>query len=510
VNLRRSGAYTELVATLEALAALGEKRVGTPAGHRAAEWVRGRMVGIGLSDVRFESFHFPRHDVKRSSLLLEVAGTARELPYEVFEGAGPGALAADVVAVGWGDAEQLRGVDLHGRIALVDRNPLYHRSTQYQNVATAGAAAMIYISTAPANLRQVGSVRRAWEGHGPIPALSIGATDGHIVRAALEARQRVTARIDVDVQLSRGVGHNVVGVIPGLEREQIVFGAHFDTWFAGSTDNGGGVAALLALAARRALRSRPRYTLVFVAWDGEEIALYGGYDFLRRHVIRGGAKVLAVIDFETPSAIGAQAYGLARSSQPPLEQAILSVGLNELFALNVPMDMIPELFGGVIPTDIQGLYRHGTPSVATAVDSPYYHTVEDTPDKVDLERLSHTIDGFDQALDRLLREAPERFAPRDPSLWRADVQARFLDDDLRVEVLVRDASARARSGVRVEVVLFHDDFFEVATECATSDDYGRVVVLFREVRGLLQLGSRYLHVTAGERYPLVESIVSLD
>jgi hypothetical protein len=173
------------------------------------------------------------------------------------------------------------------------------------------------------------------------------------------------------------------------------------------------------------------------------------------------------------------------------------------------MDMIPELFGGVIPTDIQGMYRHGTPAVATAVDSPYYHTIEDTPDKVDLDRLSHTIDGFDQALDRLLREAPDRFAPRDPALWRADLNARFLDDDLRVEATVRDASARARTGVRVEAVLFRDDFFEVATQTATSDDWGRVVMHFHDVRGALTPGSSYVHVTAGERYPLVESIVCL-
>ena len=28
---------------------------------------------------------------------------------------------------------------------------------------------------------------------------------------------------------------------------------------------------------------KPHYTLVFVAYDGEEIGLYGGYDYYRKH-----------------------------------------------------------------------------------------------------------------------------------------------------------------------------------------------------------------------------------
>src|SRR5439155_23286562 len=101
----------------------------------------------------------------------------------------------------------------------------------------------------------------------------------------------------------------------------------------------------------------------------ERTALCGGYPSLRRHP----ARLRAVIDCEPPSALGAQACGLARSNHAPLEDAIVDVGLHERFALNVPMDLVAELFGGVIPTDVQGLYRSGSPAVATAVDAPYYH-----------------------------------------------------------------------------------------------------------------------------------------
>jgi Zn-dependent M28 family amino/carboxypeptidase len=505
-----SGLRNELRATLEALAALGQKRVGTEEGMRAAEYLRARMSELGLEDVGFESFHFPRHEVVRSALELTLDGRPFSVGYDVLEGCGDGVVDGEVVSVGEATDEILSSLALPGKVALVERNPLYHRSTQYSNVAAAGAAAMLSISAAPDNLRQVGSVRRAWETSGPVPALAVGAADGGLLKRALDGGLRVRARLEVEVELSRGRGQNVVGRIRGQRRHQIVIGAHYDTWFAGSTDNGGGVAALLALAARRAQGGMPQYTLVFVGWDGEEIALYGGYDYLRRHLVAAREPILAVIDFETPSAHGAQVYGLARSSQPPLEAAIAFSELAELFAVTLPMDLVAELFGGVIPTDIQGMYRGGTPAISTAVDSPYYHTVEDTPDKVDLERLETTVLAFDRALDALLEEQPERFAHRDAALWRLELSAHPSGDELIVDVRVFDASGEPQRAAVVEAVLLYDHFFEAATRAGRSDFDGGVRLVFAPAEWQERAAPRFLHVTAGIRYPLVETVVALD
>ena len=424
----------------------------------------------------------------------------------MLEASGGGTADGEVVHVGWATRPELVRAPLGGRIALVDRNPLYHRSTQYHDCAAAGAAAVLFASTAPSNLLQVGSVRRAWEAHGPIPAVTVGSDDAHVLRDALDRRLVVRARLAVDIGVARAVGRNVVGRVRGTGGSgsgEIVVGAHFDTWFSGCTDNGGGVAAMLALAERRAARPPGRYDLVFVAWDGEELALYGGYHQLRRYAL-DGTRPLAVIDFETPSAVGAQAYGLARSNHAPIEDAITAVGLHELFALNVPMDLVAELFGGVIPTDIQGLYRAGAPAVATAVDAPWYHTAEDTPDKVDLARLETTVLSFDRAIDRLMLAPPERFATRDPALWQAAVTVGRRDDDLVVDVIVTDAAGRAQPGAFVEAVLFEDDFFARATVLGRSDGDGAASL---RLHGFAAADCRrFLHVAAGTRWPLVEVV----
>jgi hypothetical protein len=506
VNLRAQDERDALLRTLEDLAAFGEKRAGTDAGRAAGDYVAERFRKAGLSGVRFDPFRFPQHRVHRAELEVRVAGAPLRVGFEALEACGPGRFCGPLVFAGWADQpETLRKQEWRSRVALVERNPLLHRSTQYLNIAEAGAAAMISISSAPDNLTQVGSVRRAWEAHGGIPALSIGGADGRAIKDALAAHRRVEIELDVSVGVHRGEGRNIVGVVPGEEPAMLIVGAHYDTWFAGSSDNGAGVAALLALAERRARRhERPRYTLVFVAWDGEELALYGGYHHLRE-LLRDERPVLAVIDFETPSAHGAQAYGLARSAHPPLGASFQAVGLHELYALDVGMEMVPELFGGVIPTDVQGHYRHGTPAVATASDAPYYHTVGDTPDKVDLQRLLELVDGFDRALDELMTHARESFQPRDPSLWTLDVELQLIESGLIVDARALANDGVPRSLAHIEATLFTDDFFEVATRRATSDAHGRATMVLPRPDG-----PAHLHVTAGPRYPLVERVLFVD
>ncbi len=74
---------------------------------------------------------------------------------------------------------------------------------------------------------------------------------------------------------------NVIGVIRGREEPEklVILGNHRDAWSYGAVDPSGGTAALLetARAFGAALRAgyRPRRTVVFANWDGEE-ALLGG------------------------------------------------------------------------------------------------------------------------------------------------------------------------------------------------------------------------------------------
>jgi len=77
---------------------------------------------------------------------------------------------------------------------------------------------------------------------------------------------------------------NIIGVIPGTQQHDsfIVFSAHYDhlgrmgkgVYFPGANDNASGCAMLLNLA-RYYSRNPPRYSILFIAFGGEEAGLVG-------------------------------------------------------------------------------------------------------------------------------------------------------------------------------------------------------------------------------------------
>ena len=193
-----------------------------------------------------------------------------------------------------------------------------------------------------------------------------------------------------------GTGTNVIAKLQGEVDEQIVMGAHYDTWFTGSSDNSGGVAELLEVAHRRVQRGKPHYTEVFVAFDGEEIGLYGGYDYYRKHDIV--AEESRSSSCSTSSARGDRSRTSRRSctriSPSSTTRCRPRTSARSIRSTRASRSSRRSSAASSRPTS-KAIYRGGTPAVSTAVDFPYYHTVKDTPDTVDLPLLA--------SIDRWLR-----------------------------------------------------------------------------------------------------------
>lgn len=102
-----------------------------------------------------------------------------------------------------------------------------------------------------------------------------------------------------------GMEHNIIAEIPGtdLKDEVVMFGAHFDSWHAGTgaTDNGAGSAVMMEVA-RILLETikdsgiKPRRTLRLALWTGEEQGLLGSKAYVGEHFAetnpRGNAQSL--------------------------------------------------------------------------------------------------------------------------------------------------------------------------------------------------------------------------
>ncbi len=492
--------------TLEALAAFGEKGAGSPSGAMAATYIQSKLTALGLTDIHTEAFQFPRWMLTDKSFSVTIDGVTTTPGFDVFEASGSGTADAAIIDAGTATATDLSTKDLTGKIALVRRDPSFHRSIQLKNIRAAGAVGMLYLSIAPENLRQVGSVRYDWESDDGLPAITIGADDGKVITDALAAQQPVIVHMGVTEASIPGTGTNVVAKIQGEVDEQIVIGAHYDTWFTGSSDNSGGVAELLELAHRRIQRGKPHYTEVFVAYDGEEVGLYGGYDYYRKHKIVAGEKLMTVINLECPAAIQPDVAAVVHSNQPKLDAALLAAGMRSIYSLYGGLELVAILFGGIIPTDIQGVYRGGTPAVSTAVDYPYYHTVRDTPDTVDLVLLASSTDGFDTAISNIDKLAADELNVQDPTLWTTS--ATLAPTGIGAQVVIKDGKGMPQAGVTVKASYLTDDFTLADRGEAVTDASGAATVMVTATDR--SHPNNFLHVTAGPSYPLVETILPVN
>jgi Zn-dependent M28 family amino/carboxypeptidase len=211
---------------------------------------------------------------------------------------------------------------------------------------------------------------------------------------------------------------NVVGRITGREASSraIVVSAHYDhvgirngTLYPGADDNASGVAALLECA--RYLRGQPpRHTIVFAAFDGEELGFQGARTFVRMPPVPLSAIALDV-NFDMVSrndhneifAVGTYHYP---SLKPTLDDVQRRAQVKILFGHDRPPRLPRSLDDWTLQSDHGVFHQAGVPFVYFGVaDHPDYHAPTDTADKIDpvffgrvAEMLLDAVITFDQRL----------------------------------------------------------------------------------------------------------------
>jgi hypothetical protein len=116
-------------------------------------------------------------------------------------------------------------------------------------------------------------------------------------------------RGEKDYVQSFGYGNNIIGVLPGsdtnLSSEFVLVSAHYDhvgkehgKICRGAADNASGVAALLETAKQMSLyEQRPKRSVVFAAFDAEEMMLLGSFAFTCRPDVEE-ARIVAVVNMD--------------------------------------------------------------------------------------------------------------------------------------------------------------------------------------------------------------------
>jgi hypothetical protein len=192
-------------------------------------------------------------------------------------------------------------------------------------------------------------------------------------------------RVEVEVENKFIPGpvavYNTVGEIRGAEKpdEFVVLGAHLDSWDLGqgTTDNGTGSCVVLE-AARVLAKSgiRPRRTIRFVLFTGEEQGLHGSKEYVKRHKDEMAKTSMALVhDTGTGRVVGIGLQGRA-VIKTIMEKELVS--LKELGVTDIDLR-------GMGGTDHLSFEKVNVPGFAVRQDPAEYrfshHSQSDTLDK---------------------------------------------------------------------------------------------------------------------------------
>jgi len=252
-----------------------------------------------------------------------------------------------------------------------------------------GAAVTLRDSGKPHNLLVTtgGWPRNTDRGNAPEPMPSLFIAHEHyalLYRLATRPAPAVT-RVEVEIDNKFVPGpitvYNTVGEIPGEKADEfVVVGAHLDSWdlAQGTTDNGTGSCIVLETA-RLLVRSgvKPKRTIRFVLFTGEEQGLHGSRQYVTRHKDEMAKTSVALVhDTGTGKVLG---FGLQG------REVIKPIMDRELVSLKNVGGFTGVTLRSMGGTDHQSFEAVGVPGFACAQDVDEYrlthHTPSDTFDK---------------------------------------------------------------------------------------------------------------------------------
>lgn len=124
------------------------------------------------------------------------------------------------------------------------------------------------------------------------PQININKEDFLMMQRLLTEGKKIVLNLDLKVKWDRKDlnGYNVIAEIPGsdpfLKEQVVMIGGHLDSWHAatGATDNAAGCAVMMEAARLIVkLNLHPRRTIRIALWSGEEEALLGSFNYVKKH-----------------------------------------------------------------------------------------------------------------------------------------------------------------------------------------------------------------------------------
>lgn len=389
---------------IENLCRFGDRFVGTEGDYQARDYIIDQFQALGL-EVRLTEIEAPSfRELEPARLELPQAGIELEglSPY-LGPPTPPGGIEAEIVGIGQGEEEDLARVEVGGKLGLMREQGLgylkFWLGTIAERAAAHGALGLIVIHPMPwpyRNSMEAGNSqvsRRFCDTQ--LPAICLSAVQGAELMYQL-GRGQTQARLLVNTVIEDKKSAVVSGIKkgegPGDERVAVL--AHRDTAVPpGANDNTSGTACMLELARVLAPR-RSALGFEFISTTAEDGATLGAYLYCQEHKDELQKNLKALIDIDMVS-VGGQIKQVEKGLWPDSDPIYATGWLMDL------VDQVAEELGyyfgrmeaswGV--AESARFLEIGVPSTwFWAPDDPYYHSTQDTPDKINPNSLKSVMD----------------------------------------------------------------------------------------------------------------------
>ena len=300
--------------------ALGYRTAGSEAELRTGDMLKAEMEAIGLSDVTKDAFTLDTWTFETAQLTYPTADgseTTVELGGYQTDFSTGGSQAYTIIDGGQGTEADLEGLDVTGKLVLIDINQRENWWINYPAYEAHLHGAAAVIAAQDGGYAEVSDdALNAQDICGPAdaPAFSISRTDADALRASMAAAgtNELTVSLNAESAVTMdGTSYNIVGTIPGKDPDAMVLmSAHYDSYFAGFQDDNAAIALMFGIA-KGILDSgyQPEKTLVFCAMAAEEWGVSdtrydwstGAYNQIFRVHPEWVGKVVADINFELPA-----------------------------------------------------------------------------------------------------------------------------------------------------------------------------------------------------------------
>ena len=379
---------------------IGGRPTGSRANFLSIDWGLEKFQEAGVSASK-EAFTMPGLWLENESS-AQISGDVEFEPRVVAltfsEGTSRRGIKAELIDGGRGTVDDFTklGEKAKDNFVLIETDELVDLDGLFKEYADAvliedlayeaDVKGVVYMSSRPMRLLYRHNASRSFKN--TLPMIIMAREDAKRCLRTLRNDDSLALWVKIDVRKGEPYkSYNVIGEIKGSERpeEIVIIGAHLDSWGlgTGANDNGCNVAMMIDIARQMIkLDIKPKRTIRFALWNGEELGLYGSMAYTDNNEPQLGNHIMTMsVDIGS-----GQITGFFTGGRPDVLEAT-----NKVVGKITKLGPFTNIDIPLVGTDNFDFMMHGVGNLIGNHDpanyAPNYHAESDTYDKVDLKSL---------------------------------------------------------------------------------------------------------------------------